>query len=450
MTAFSVDAEEGVIGSCMLDDQAYWTIAGIVGVSDFHDQRCRALFELIGDLVKLSKPVDPVTIGELITSRRSDKSLFSYVLGIANSTPSALNIKTYAEIVAKKAVERRVVAAGAQIASLYGDDALSNAQAILAAITTKQAIATKNIKSAMKDLVKLMKDQAERDGALLGVTTGLSDLDEKTLGLCEGDLVIIAGRPSMGKTLLAICIAMASAKSGLPAHFFTLEMSTSQCLLRIISAEGSIPHSSLRDAKHVHEEHWHRIANVSEDIGLLPLYFDESIRDLDALEARIIQLHATNKTRLVVIDQLSHIPPPKADRSDLAIQEITRRLKALAKRLNITVVLVCQLNRSVEARADKKPVLSDLRESGAIEQDADMVLMPYRDEYYHPDSPHKGYAEILIRKQRNGEVGSVPVLAELAYQRFADAPDGLPSAPVEVESKRGFQRLSAPKKYLND
>jgi len=318
---------------------------------------------------------------------------------------------------------------------------LAEAQAILGAVENRQAVHTQTAKDAVRDLVKLMHSQSERSGSLLGVTTGIAGLDAMTCGLCRKDLVIVAGRPSMGKTLLGLGMAMACAESGETAHFVTLEMSTSQCLQRLVSAKASVPHDEVRDAKRIREESWHRVAVASETIAELPLFFDESVRDLASLVARITQVHAAHGTRIVVIDYLSHVPMPKAERQDLAVQEVTRELKRIAKRLDITVVLICQLNRGVEGRADKRPVLSDLRESGAIEQDADVVLMPYRDEYYNADSPHKGYAEILIRKQRNGELGSVPVRAELAYQRFTDAPDGLPSAPVLEHKPRGFGRM---------
>ena len=445
MTAHSIRAEEGVIGACMIDERVYWRVADVLTEADFFDVRCRSLFDLIGGLLKAGRPVDAVTIGDLIRSRNLPDAadLIGYVIDVADATPSSANARTYAEIVAAKATQRRVADAGTRIARLTGDDAFPEAQAILAAVQTRQSSVTKSVKAAIGDLVKLMASQAERDGSLLGVTTGIAGLDALTCGLCAKDLVIVAGRPSMGKTVLGLGLATASAKAGHPAHVITLEMSTSQCLQRIISAESSIPHDAIRDAKKIQEEHWHRLTIASEAVGEFPLFFDDAVRDFASLIARITQVHATHGTRIIVIDYLSHIPPPKAERHDLALQEITRALKALAKRLDITVVLICQLNRGVEGRADKRPVLSDLRESGAIEQDADVVLMPYRDEYYNADSPHRGYAEILIRKQRNGELGSVPVRAELTFQRFVDAPDGLPSMPA-IEHKpreRGFGRV---------
>lgn len=443
MTAHSIQAEESVIGACMIDETAYWRVSDVLTTADFWDGNCRALWELIGGLHKVNRPVDPVTIGDLIRAQgwANAKELDNFVFDLARNTPGSANVRAYAEIVAKKAQQRRVADAGTRIAKLSGDDALAEAQAILGAVENRQAVHTQTAKDAVRDLVKLMHSQSERSGSLLGVTTGIAGLDAMTCGLCRKDLVIVAGRPSMGKTLLGLGMAMACAESGETAHFVTLEMSTSQCLQRLVSAKASVPHDEVRDAKRIREESWHRVAVASETIAELPLFFDESVRDLASLVARITQVHAAHGTRIVVIDYLSHVPMPKAERQDLAVQEVTRELKRIAKRLDITVVLICQLNRGVEGRADKRPVLSDLRESGAIEQDADVVLMPYRDEYYNADSPHKGYAEILIRKQRNGELGSVPVRAELAYQRFTDAPDGLPSAPVLEHKPRGFGRM---------
>lgn len=437
-------AEESVIGACLVDASAYWRAADVITDSDFTDNRCRALWGLIGDLCRANRPVDAVTLGDLFVARKTPnaRDWLGYVIDLANSTPSATSIRSYAEIIASRTIERRVREAGKAISGLSGDSALTEAQGLLGAIVNRSGGKTQTAKSAMGDLVKIMEAQAERDGSLLGITTGLADLDAKTCGMCAGDLWLIAGRPSMGKSVLGLQLAYAAADAGAPAYVLTLEMATHQCLQRLISAQSNIPHNIVRDAKLMQEEHWPRVARVAEYIGALPLYFDAAVRDLPSIIARIRQLVAAHGIRIVVIDYLSQIITPRAERNDLAIQEITRELKAVAKALGITVVLLSQLNRGVEQRPDKRPVMSDLRESGAIEQDADVIMMPYRDEYYFPDSQHKGYAEIIIRKQRNGEIGTVPVRSELAYQRFADAPDGLPKIVTQTEERpaRGFNK----------
>lgn len=442
MTAFH-DAEHNVIGACLLSDSAYWQVSDLLTAADFASGWCRESWTLIADLRKANQPADAVTIGDLAESRGSDNGVnFASIVECANTTPSAANVRAYAEIVASKATERRVRDAGTKIAKLSGDEALIEAQAIMQGVAQVEQGTTQNAKAAMGSLVKLMQAQADRDGSLLGVTTGIAGLDDMTCGLVAGDLILVAARPSMGKSMLALQMAHACALSGETAHVVTLEMAATQCLQRLISATAEIPHGIVRDAKQIQDYQWQRVVQASGEIGALPLFFDESVRDFESLVARIVQVHAAHKTRLVVIDYLSHIPLPKAERNDLAIQEVTRRLAKLAKRLKISIVLVAQLNRGLESRADKRPILSDLRESGAIEQDADMVLMLYRDEYHNPDSPQKGYAEILVRKQRNGETGTVPVKAELIYQRFADAPEGLPVAAVEYinRPRRGFDR----------
>lgn len=433
----ALPAEESLIGACLVDESAYWRAADLVTESDFSDDRCRALWALIGDLCRANRPVDSVTLGDLFVARKTPnaKEWLLYVVQLANATPSAANIRTYAEIVAAKNIEHRVREAGRAISVLSGESALTEAQSLLGGIVNRSGAKTQTAKSAMGDLVKIMAAQADRDGSLLGVTTGLAGLDALTCGMCEGELWVVAGRPSMGKTLLGLQLALAAAQVGAASHIVTIEMATHQCLQRLISTVGSVNHHVVRDAKLIQTEQWPRVTRAAEEIACLPMYFDSALRDLPSILARIRQLYAAHGIRVVVIDYLSQIKAPKAERNDLAIQEITRELKSLAKALGITVVLIAQLNRNVETRPDKRPTQGDLRESGAIEQDADVILMPYRDEYYNASSPHKGYAELLLRKNRNGETGVVFVRTEMEFQRFVDAPDGPPSVPVETSGR---------------
>lgn len=443
MSAFSIQAEQGVIGACMIDPQAYWQIADLLTASDFWDQRHRFLWNALTGLAKDEKPFDAVTVGDHLRSTNTEEEAggIGYVINLANTTPSASAIRTYAEIVAEKAQERRVSDAGRAIAALSGKTALIDAQAILGAIADKVSAKTQSVKEAMGALVRLMHDQTERESELLGVPYGFPMLDAMTAGMHKGDLVLVAGRPSMGKSLFAMQIGMNAAKSGAPTHIVTLEMPTVQCMQRLISAVSNVPFDHVRDAKTIEEWEWPAISRAGSDVAALPLYFDDDVYELQKILARIRQVHASHGTRIVVIDYLTFMRMPKADTQALAVQEVTRELKALAKALGITIVLVSQLNRGLEGRADKKPVLSDLRESGAIEQDADVVMMIHREDYHNENSPLKGYAEILIRKQRNGPCGSVPLKAEFHVQRFDSAPEGLPA--TAEPRKQGFGRLKA-------
>lgn len=436
MSAYSIQAEQAILGACMIDGQAFWQVADLLTTADFWDQRHRALWEAMTSLASRQKPFDVVTISDYL--READKGAAAYVFDIANSTPSSANIRTYAEIVAEKSQERRVCDAGARITKLSGKDSLIDAQAILGSITDTVSGKTKTAKEAMASLTRLLHDQTERESGILGVPYGFPMLDALTAGMQPGELVLAAGRPSMGKSLFAMQIALHSAQAGFPAHIISLEMPVNQCMQRLVSAVSNVPFEHVRDAKKIEEWEWPAIARAGTDISQLPLYFDDDVYELQKILARVRQIHAAYGTRVVVIDYLTFMRMPKADTQALAVQEVTRELKAVAKALGITVILVSQLNRGLEGRSDKRPVLSDLRESGAIEQDADVVFMLYRDEYHNPGSPQKGYAEVLIRKQRNGPTDMVPLKTEFHVQRFDAAPEGLPAMPVTESKPRGF------------
>jgi len=440
VSSHSLMAEQGVIGACMIDPQAFWQVSDLLTGADFWDQRHRFLWGAFDQLAKASMPFDAVTVGDhLVTSGTAEGAGgVGYVLDLANTTPSSANVRAYAEIVLDKATERRVSDAGARISKLTGKESLIDAQAILGSVSDRLAAKTQSAKEAMAALVGIMQNQADREEGLLGVPFGFPMLDAMTAGMHGGELILVAGRPSMGKSLFAMQIAMHAAQAGFPAHIASLEMPTSQCMQRLVSALSSVPFDHVRDAKTIEEHEWAAITRAAADVSALPLYFDDDVYELQKILARIRQVHAAHGCRVAVIDYLSYMRMPKADTNALAVQEVTRELKALAKALKITVILVSQLNRGLEGRTEKRPILSDLRESGAIEQDADMVLMLYRDEYHNPDSTQKGFAELLIRKQRNGPTGMVPLRTRFDVQRFESAPDGLPLPVTKDSGKRGF------------
>lgn len=443
MTTHSKEAEQNTIGACLIDASAFWQVSDVLSESDFWLAEHRAIWAAMAALAPADRPLDFIIVGDWLRARQMLEAAGGeeYLIKLARHTASSANARAYAEIVAAKSLQRRVADAGTKIAKLKGDDALLDAQAILGGVSDNIASPTTTAKQAMKQLVMLMAEQTERTTELLGVPTGFPMLDDMTAGLRAGDLVLIAGRPSMGKSLLAMQLALHSAQCGFAAHVVSLEMTVIQCVQRMVSNLSGVPFDHIMDAKKIEEWEWGRVSNAEAEIATLPLYFDDEVSDLPKILARIRQVHAAHNSRVVVVDYLSFIRPPKAERPDLAIQTITRELKATAKALDITIILVSQLSRKVEERMDKRPIQSDLRESGAIEQDADVILMCYRDEYYNADSPHRGFAEVLIRKQRNGRIGMVPLKALLNIQRFEGAPDGLPAITAEPVKQRGFSRI---------
>lgn len=435
----SHDAEQAVLGGCMLEPAAYWRVADVLTAEDFSDGRHARLWRVIGDLVRDGSAADPVTMCEL------DSGLGDYPLKMANATPSTANIRAYAEIVAKHAQHRRVVAAGGQIARVGPDDSLGEAQRLLAAAAKPELTAIKAAREVLNEFVADLQRKCDAESELTGLATGFPGLDQMTSGLQPSDLIIIAGRPSMGKTTLAqniaeyVAVGSDDENDPRPARrvlFFTQEMRAAAVLARSIASLGHVPFNAIRSPKSLQDEHWPRIQNASARLKASGLLFDESCGiTAEQLCARARQCHNAAPLSLIVIDYLQYMRLPQAASASLAVQEVTRELKALAKALNVPVLLLSQLNRSLEARADKRPVMADLRESGAIEQDADVIAFIYRDEVYHAGGKSKGFAELLIRKQRNGEIGTVPLIARLDQMRFEDCPDGLPYDPNEPAGK---------------
>lgn len=424
-----MDAEMSVLGGVLVDPQAFWKVSDIVRAEQFSRADSRLLWTTIDGMIRRGEASDAVTVGEI------NPALADLALQCANDVFSTANIRAYAEIVADRWLAREVSKSGNAIATVEGNgkERLAEAQGIIGALVSGIAGKSKPIKEVMAERVATMQAQCDRSGKLMGITTGLPTLDTMTAGWQPGQLVIIAGRPSMGKTLLGLQFATVAAMHDAPAHIVTLEMSASDCFARQQSWLSRIPFERVRDARSMVEEDWPRMVQACDDLSKLPIVFDDACYDLSQIVARIRQAHAQQRTKLVLVDYLTYIRMPKADSASLAVQEITRELKMTAKALGITIILISQLNRSVEARSDKRPLMSDLRESGAIEQDADIVLMPYRDEYYSPDSPHKGFAELLIRKQRNGITGMVPLFSRLDIQRFEEAEE-LPHAITQSDS----------------
>lgn len=429
---YSIEAEQSVLGGLMLDNRAWNDLADRISPEDFYRQDHQLIYRSITDLVGSGKPCDFVTLTEHLRSlnKLEEAGGLSYLGSLANDTPSAANVLAYAEIVRERSVLRSLIAAGGDIAELgYRPDGRNHAELIDVAEQKVFSIRsrTEHAQASYFGMPQLM-DQVERrietlrqnPGGLAGQSTGFTELDKLTSGLHPGDLVIVAGRPSMGKTSFALNIAEHVAVMEKKATVvFSMEMPAEQLAIRVLSSFGRIDQTRLRSGD-LEDRDWDRLVSQSGLIREAPLFIDESgaLSPLD-LRARARRMAARHDIKLIVVDyiQLMQVPGNKENRTN-EISEISRSLKSLAKELSVPVIALSQLNRAVEQRDNKRPRMADLRESGGIEQDADLVIFIYRDEVYNKESPDKGTAEIIIAKQRNGPLGVVKTAFLGQYTRF--------------------------------
>lgn len=424
--------ETAVLGACLVDPSAYWRIADLTKPEHFtlgaHVEVWRAIVEMAAK----GDTFDAVTVME-----RCGR----IALDLANSSYSTANVRAYAERLADAYLARAVGTAGKRIGALDGNGAerLAEAQRIVREISAGSA-GVKHARDVVRAIQDRMQAQHDKLEAPAGLSTGSRNLDRKLSGgLKPGQFVIIAGRPSMGKTLLALQIAKCVALAGHGVHVVTLEMSAEEVMERAIACESHVSISKVMDAAQMDAEEQGRATIAAGLLYRAPLTLDDETNGLDALCARIRQEAMSRGLALAVIDYLSYIEPPKAERHDLAMQVITRTLKRLARELRIPIILLAQLNRKVEERKDRRPMLSDLRDAGAIEQDADVVILLYRADYYEPQHHTAGFAEAIVAKQRNGSTGSVPFRHRLDLMRFDEA-DALPAPrpAANASNGRGF------------
>ena len=433
----SIEAEQSVLGGLLLDNQAFDKIADLVGEGDFYRDEHKRIYRQIRKLLERSKPVDVVTVAESLdlAGEGSETGGLAYLGELAANTPSAANIRRYAEIVRERAVLRQLVTAGDEIAGSalnpLGRDPkqlLDEAEAKVFAIAEsgfRHQTGFQHINPLLTQVVERIQELHDRDNPsdITGVPTGYHDLDGKTSGLQPGDLLIVAGRPSMGKTSFALNMAEHVAiEVGLPVAVFSMEMGGAQLAMRMLGSVGQLDQQRVRTGK-LNDDEWSRLSYALGKIHEKAIYIDETpaLNPID-LRARARRLHRQcGKLGLIVIDYLqlmSSASQGGGENRATEISEISRSLKGLAKELAVPVIALSQLNRSLEQRPNKRPVMSDLRESGAIEQDADVIMFIYRDEVYNPDSPDKGSAEIIIGKQRNGPIGMVRLTFIGEYTRF--------------------------------
>jgi len=431
----SLEAEQSVLGGLLLDNETWDRVGESVVAQDFYSRSHRIIFEAIGALIELGEPVDLITLSENLENdqKLEDAGGFVYLAEMMKNTPSAANITAYADIVRERAVTREMISVANEIAEAGYDtqgrtsaDLLDFAETKVFQIAEQRANKSEgpeNIHSVLEKTVDRIEKlyQQPHDG-VTGVSTGFSDLDKMTAGLQPSDLIIVAARPSMGKTTFAMNLAENAAMTeDKPALIFSLEMPSEQIMMRMLASLGRIDQTKIRTGQ-LGDEDW---ARLSSTMGLLIEKGKMYIDDAAGLTPTEVRSRARRIARdndgisLIMIDYLQLMRAPQfADNRTLEIAEISRSLKALAKELEVPVVALSQLNRSLEQRADKRPVNSDLRESGSIEQDADLIMFIYRDEVYHDDSEFKGMAEIIIGKQRNGPIGRVPLTFQGQFSRF--------------------------------
>jgi replicative DNA helicase len=439
----SIEAEQSVLGGLLLDNSAWDRITDVVGAADFYRADHRTIFAHIAQLIESNKPADMLTLSEALKNagKLNEVGGEAYIGSLAFNTPSAANIRRYAEIVRERSIMRSLAAIGTEIAdSAYtplGKEAsvlIDEAEAKIFRIAearTRGRQGFLQIEPLLTETVERidMLYSRENKNEVIGVPTGFVDIDRMTSGLQPGELIIVAGRPSMGKTTLVMNMAEHVAIQEKKAvAVFSMEMSGPQLAMRMIGSVGRLDQHELRTGT-FKEDDWGRVTDALGKLSEAQIYIDDTA-GLNVLEvrSRARRLHRQcGGLTMIVIDYLQLMSGTGGGREEnraTEIAEISRSLKSLAKELKVPVVALSQLNRSVDSRQDKRPMMSDLRESGAIEQDADVIMFIYRDEVYNPDSPHKGMAEIIIAKQRNGPVGKKDLTFLGKYTRFENYAGG--------------------------
>ena len=432
MPPHSVEAEQSVLGGLMLDTTAWDRVADRISEADFYRRDHELIFSAVRELADRNDPLDVVTVSECLAGqgRLEQAGGLAYLGELAANTPSAANITAYADIVRERAVLRDMIKAGHEIAEAAFHPQGRNAQALvdeaerrvfeISERGSRDRAGFKPISTVLPEVIERIEELFRVGSAITGVSTGFNDLDQMTSGLQPGDLVIVAGRPSMGKTSFAMNLAEnAALGAGQAVAVFSMEMPASSLTMRMLSSLGRVDQLKVRTGR-LSDGDWNSLTATLSLLSSTSIFIDDTpALTPTEVRARCRRLTREHPLGMVVIDylQLMQVPSNKENRAT-EISEISRSLKALAKELNTPVVALSQLNRGVESRPNKRPLLSDLRESGAIEQDADIILFVYRDEYYNPESEDKGLAELIISKHRAGSLGTVKLQFVGMYTRF--------------------------------
>ncbi|MGA3208238.1 MAG: replicative DNA helicase [Syntrophales bacterium] len=434
----NLEAEQSVIGGILLDNQALNSVLEVLHVEDFYSEAHRKIFAAIIELYDRNEPSDLITLSNILKSKNQLEQAggASYLSSLSDNVPSAANIDHYSKIVKEKSILRNLISTATDILSKsYNpgtdiDTVLDEAeQAIFDISENKIRPAFSPFKEIIKDSIKTIERLYERKEVVTGVPTGFGKIDDITSGLQKSDLIIIAGRPSMGKTAFALNMAQSAAlEANIPVAIFSLEMSKEQLALRMLSSEARVDSQRIRRG-FLGEADWPRLIAAAGRLSEAPIYIDDTpaITVLE-MKAKARRLKSTVDLGLIILDYLQLMRSSGyRDSREQEISEISRSLKALAKELNVPVVALSQLNRKVEDRGDKRPQMADLRDSGAIEQDADVIAFIYRDEVYNKsdENSEKGFAEIIIGKQRNGPTGMVKLLFQDRFTRFDNLARGI-------------------------
>ncbi|VBB10226.1 replicative DNA helicase [Burkholderia stabilis] len=431
----SVEAEQSVLGGLLLDNAAWDRIADFLSQGDFYRYDHRIIYEHIGRLIASTRPADVVTVYEALTTsgKADDVGGLAYLNALAQNTPSAANIRRYAEIVRDRAVLRRLVSVADEIsADAFNPQGKEVRQLLDEAESKVFSIAEDGARGnqGFLEIGPLLTQVVERIDTLYhtanpsdvtGTPTGFVDLDRMTSGMHGGELIIVAGRPSMGKTAFSMNIGeYVAVEYGLPVAVFSMEMPGTQLVMRMLGSIGRLDQHRMRTGRLTNED-WPKLTHAVQKMSEAQLFIDET-GGLNPMELRSRARRLARqcgKLGLIIVDYLQLMSgSSQGENRATEISEISRSLKSLAKELDVPVIALSQLNRGLEQRPNKRPVMSDLRESGAIEQDADVILFIYRDEVYNPDSPDKGTAEIIIGKQRNGPIGPVRLTFLGQYTKF--------------------------------
>lgn len=426
----NLEAESSVLGGILLENEAINLVLELLRPDDFYRESHRKIFRAMIELSDRTDPIDLITLSEFMKSRNDLEAVggTAYLASLADFVPTAANISYYARIVREKSILRSLIRTATDIATRGYEDQgnveefLDSAEKVIFDISEKKVKASfVAVGDMIKDTLKTVEKLYERKEMVTGVPTGYDDLDRLTAGLQPSDLIVVAGRPSMGKTAFSLNIAANAAFAGTGVAVFSLEMAKEQLVLRMLCSEARVDNSKIRSG-YLGERDFPKLANAAGRLHEAPIYIDDtpaiSVLELRAKARRLVR-DRTKKVGLIVVDYLQLMRGlGTASNREQEISEISRSLKALAKELHVPVIAISQLNRRVEDRGDKRPMMSDLRESGAIEQDADVIMFIYRDELYNPKSDNKGVAEVIVAKQRNGPIDTVELTFLSEFTRF--------------------------------
>jgi replicative DNA helicase len=435
MPPHDVAAEQCVLGGMLLSKDAISDVIEVIRPTDHYRPAHQLVHEAILDLYARGEPADPITVANELT-RRGELARIGgapYLHTLIASVPTAANAGYYARIVRERAILRRLVEAGTRIVQ-YGyagdgdaDELVDRAQAEVYAVADRRTSEDYHpLSEIMPQALEEIEAIGAHGGGISGVPTGFSDLDALTNGLHSGQMVVIAARPAVGKSALALDFARSAAiKHNLPTVVFSLEMGRNEITMRLLSAEARVPMHVMRTGQ-MGDDDWGRLAKRMSEVADAPLFIDDSPNmSLMEIRAKCRRLKQRHDLKLVIIDYLQLMSSPKKTESrQQEVSEMSRSLKLLAKELEVPVIALSQLNRGPEQRQDKKPMLSDLRESGSIEQDADVVILLHREDAYERESPRAGEADLIVAKHRNGPTATVTVAFQGHYSRFVDIAPG--------------------------